>query len=311
MALTSQSTSMPPHVPYKLWADMYYSNRNSALAQRSVDRAVRRVESLRDHRDSIFPPSILSQMSELTAASRRKTSLADPIFATMPDLMDLRTEHGVTPFIMIKAALSIFLAAKTRTRTAVFGQVENGRTWPSLEPWAQEMLPDCMDVAGPTLERTVQIVAVSEITALDFMSDLTKRGELEGRDVHAPWDMVRDRLGSTEDRALFDTASMSVTLNYIPIRTTKGVAVFKEMVYHGTRTNCESAWLYFCGVEGQGKETRFWTRTFAVDDIVSCEEATTWSHEVMSIASWLSDRSNWLKSLAECPSFEKVKAAQP
>lgn len=296
--LADPRISRKAHIPYKLWADMYFSHRSSLAAQKAVRRQVRRVQHINSHGASIFPPP--SPAAALIHPSRRNTNICSPIWRILPDLVDLKLEHHLSPFLLIKAALSLFLARKTKTSCAIFGQVENGRSWPSVEPWVQRLLPDCMDVAGPTLERSVQIIPIEDsITPLRLMRELKRRQDDEAADVHAPWNLVRAGL-TEEQRELFDTASNSTLLNYIPIRTVNGQAVFNEMVYHGTRTNCDASWLYFCGIEGEGREMKFWTRIFNVEEFVDSKEAARWAEEVTEIAAWMAERGNWEKQVGDC-----------
>ncbi|KJY02337.1 AMP-binding enzyme family protein [Zymoseptoria brevis] len=233
------SSSLPPHIPYKPWADMYYLHRTSLAATRSVQRQVARLSTLPILRSSLFPPT---PPTTSTPATHRRTYIAPKFSTSLPHLSSLRREHGIPPFILVKAALSIFLARKSGTSTAVFSQNQNGRSWPFVEEWQQPLLPNCMDLAGPTLERTVQIIPVpffsssspssssSITTVLDFLLGLKRKQDEEAPDIHAPWNLVRQALrGGEEARRLFDTAAMSTCLNFLPVRTLNGEMVFENL----------------------------------------------------------------------------------
>ncbi|SMQ52736.1 unnamed protein product [Zymoseptoria tritici ST99CH_3D7] len=300
------SSSLPPHIPYKPWADMYYLHRTSLAATRSVQRQVVRLSTLPTLRSSLLPPTPPTTTS--TPATHRRTYIAPKFSTLLPHLSSLRKEHGIPPFILVKAALSIFLARKTGTSTAVFSQNENGRSWPFVEEWQQALLPNCMDLAGPTLERTVQIIPVpfsysssssstTTTTVLDFLLSLKRKQDEEAPDVHAPWNLVRQALrGGEEARGIFDTAAMSTCLNFLPVRTLNGEMVFENLQYHETRANCETAWLVNCWVEegrDGGDQARLWTQSLADEGVVGREEVGEWSRQVAGLVAWLGERGNW------------------
>lgn len=71
----------------------------------------------------------------------------------------------------------MLLAHKTKSSLALFSQIENGRSWPFQEERTQSKLPDAvclfiswpiyffadklwMDIVGPTLERTAQLISI-------------------------------------------------------------------------------------------------------------------------------------------------------
>lgn len=280
---------------------MYYLHRSSLSATRSVTRQIRRLRPLLSYASSLFPPPPTTPTpTKLAEATQRKTFVAPMLFAPLPHLSSLRTTHDIPPFILIKAALALFLARKTNTGTALFSQNENGRSWPFVEEWTQALLPNCMDLAGPTLERTVQIVPIpASISVLSFMRSLKATHDAEAPDVHAPWNLVRAGLGNDSDRGIFDAAAMSTCLNYLPVRTRDGKVVFEGLTYHEMRANCETAWLFNCGVEGEGESTRMWTQILADEEVVSREEAVQWAEEVIEIVTWMGRGENWDRELRE------------
>jgi hypothetical protein len=284
---------------------MYYLHRSSHAASRSVQRQIRRLASLPQHQPSLFPPTP-AQLSTNSAISaiHRKTYIAPKISIPLPHLSNLRKNHSIQPFILIKAALSLFLSHKTGTTTALFSQNENGRSWPFIEPWQQDLLPNCMDLAGPTLERTVQIISIpsdAKSSVLDFLLALKQKQDTEAADVHAPWNLVRAGLpGGESARDMFDQAAMSTCLNFLPVRTKNGELVFENLEYHETKANCETAWLFNCWVEGEGDGLRLWTQVLADENIVEREQAVDWAKEVMDVAEWLADEQNWERPTTEC-----------
>ena len=286
---------------------MYYLHRSSHAATRAVTRQIRRLKTLTSHASSLFPPPSDTSTNPLVSAEHRSTFIAPKFSTPLPHLSTLRSAHNVPPFILIKTALAVFLARKTQTQTAIFSQNENGRTWPFVESWMQPSLPDCMDLAGPTLERTVQIIAMPEAstTVMQYLQALKKKQDDEAQDVHAPWNLVREGLAKAEGgndsaKQMFDAAAMSTCLNYLPVRTKNGELLYDAMEYHETKANCETAWLFNCWIEGEAEETRLWTQILSDEDIVEPDEAVDWAREVMAIASWLANKENWEKSVQDC-----------
>ncbi|PPJ51770.1 hypothetical protein CBER1_09680 [Cercospora berteroae] len=307
--LASPSTPLRAHVPYKAWADTYYLHRTSPAATRAVNRQIQRLSNLTSQTPSLFP-QLPSDYGPHATAAHRKTYFAPKVCVKLPYLSSLRSQHSIPPFILIKAALALFLASKTNTSTAIFSQNENGRTWPFLEPWMQTSLPDCMDLAGPTLERTLQIIPIptkssssnQPTTVLQFLKYLKAKQDSEAPDVHAPWNLIRSGLAqkiSPSAQDLFDLASMSTCLNYLPVRTKDGELLYEAMEYHQTKANCETAWLYNCWIEGDGKDMRLWTQILADEEVVTREQAREWAKEVMEWAEWLQDEGNWEREVGE------------
>ncbi|GAB7359660.1 hypothetical protein MBLNU230_g6839t1 [Neophaeotheca triangularis] len=121
-----------PHVSYKLWADTYWPQRTSQTAKTSAKRQARRLRNLGTHRASLFPApaNAPNPAADQISYLQQTTSVAPVLWTTVPDL-GLKTTHNLSPFLLPKAALSLFLTRKTPTPTALFAQNENGRSWPN------------------------------------------------------------------------------------------------------------------------------------------------------------------------------------
>lgn len=92
---------------------------------------------------------------------------------------------------------------------------------------------------------------------------------------------------------------MSTCLNYLPVRTKDGELLYEAMEYHQTKANCETAWLYNCWIEGDGKDMMFWTQVLADEEVVTREQAREWAREVMQWTEWLQDEGNWERDVGE------------
>ena len=55
-ALKLPARALYDHVPYKIWADTYYSLRTSLQAQTAVEWHAKRLLQLGAHRKALFPP---------------------------------------------------------------------------------------------------------------------------------------------------------------------------------------------------------------------------------------------------------------
>jgi hypothetical protein len=153
-----------------------------------------------------------------------------------------------------------------------------------------------MDLAGPTLERTVQLIPIpSSSTVLEFLRDLQTEQEDASAHVHAPWNLVRKALGG-ENARVFDEAAQRTCLNWLPVRTKDGVVTFRNMRYHDTKANCESWFLFNCGMEAGDK---LWVQIYGDEDRVPVAVAERWARSVMNVAEWMGDRANWERQVRE------------
>jgi hypothetical protein len=225
-----------PHVPYKLWADAYYLYRSSLAAHRSIGYQVRRLVKLSSLTHALFPPGPLHNELPNGLITQRRSFLSKLQLTDLPHVSELKANHDIQVFIVVKAALALFLAHKTNSPLALFSQNENGRSWPFQENWIQNQLPQCMDLAGPTC------------------------------------------------------------LNWLPVRTKNGVISFTNMQYYDTKANCESWFLFNCGMQDK---RQMWVQILADEDRVPMSVAEEWARMVLSAVKWMADMQNWRKRVGE------------
>ncbi|KAM3414565.1 hypothetical protein BST61_g9724 [Cercospora zeina] len=143
-----------------------------------------------------------------------------------------------------------------------------------------------MDLAGPTLERTLQIIPIPtkssspSTTVLKFRESLRSKQETEVPDIHAPWNLIRSGLAQNSP-LLHEISSISMK-RWSIIRQKRTVR----------RRGCINCW-----IEGKGKEMRSWTQILADEEVVGKDEARDWAQEVMGWAEWLQNEGNWGRGL--------------
>ncbi len=176
--------SLHDHVPYKMWADTYYSFRTSLQAQVAVEWHVKRLSQLGLHRKALFPPqrapewfwgsirgwepSNADRESFSNSARQSLDEGTDEIdyelkwHGELPSLDTLRRSLlRLTNSVIVKAAIALLNVHYTSHTHAIFRSTESGRSWPFLpEDISSHLDIDCADVAGPCWQQVVELIEV-------------------------------------------------------------------------------------------------------------------------------------------------------
>lgn len=234
---TSSSSLIPQRVPFRAWIESEFQLRNSLAAQTSVQWHVNRLRGIHSHHAALFPRQKAPEwfkgdstgwIDESTgkpgperklASSEEKenqkeeangvTGLSQNI--SLPDMQHLKHTHGIDASTVMKAALALLNTKLTGHKVALFAEYFAARnSWPHLPEWMSRVLPEPMEVDGPTVQKVVVAIEVpltggakekegeegegNGSSVLGFLIKLQKEQDLMKKYVHAPFRDVIDGL---------------------------------------------------------------------------------------------------------------------
>lgn len=199
-SLREPEQPLRPHVPFKMWADLYHSLRDSPRATLEVNWHVQRLRDLHLHRKALYPPA--------TVPRQATTANPDGIDYGFdaPQLLNLKRHHPhITASVVLKAAMALVNVTRTQHTHALFSNFEAARS--NFPFWSDTLRHisiadgttladvDASDVAGPTMNAVTNLIPVEHSeSALDFLTRLqTEQAELTKR-AHAPWRRIISKL---------------------------------------------------------------------------------------------------------------------
>ncbi|THY41286.1 acetyl-CoA synthetase-like protein [Aureobasidium pullulans] len=236
-ALSSEKETVAQRVPFKLWAEHYFSGRTSLTAKLGVEYHVKRLTGISKSESALFPrqkaaewfkghhfgwkpdPTVHKDQGMIDARLKQQSNIGVEGKASVihtPDLSNLKKAHGLDAAIVLKAALSFVNTGETGATEALFASYQAGRSWPFVAPWMQERLPSAMDIAGPTLQVAIERINTSKPqSVIDFLKHLTSEQEELTKHVHAPLLTIRDAL-STADAETMEQVRRRQIFNWLP-----------------------------------------------------------------------------------------------
>lgn len=235
---TSSSSLLPQRVPFRAWIESEFHFRNSLAAQTSVQWHVNRLRGIHSHHAALFPRQKAPEwfkgdstgwIDESTGkpGPERKleenqkeeangvTGLSQTI--SLPNMQLLKHTHGIDASTVMKAALALLNTKLTGHRVALFAEYFAARnSWPHLPEWMSRVLPQPMEVDGPTVQKVVVAIEVpltggageegegeegeeegNGSSVLEFLIKLQKEQDLMKKYVYAPFRDVIDGLDDT------------------------------------------------------------------------------------------------------------------
>lgn len=235
------SSSLPQRIPFRAWIESEFHFRNSLAAQSSVQWHVNRLRGIHTHDAALFPrqkapewfkgdstgwidestgkPGPERKPLFLLSSSEEKqeegvTGLSQEI--SLPDMQHLKHAHGIDASTVMKAALALLNTKLTGHKVALFAEYFAARnSWPHLPEWMSKVLPQPMEIDGPTVQKVVVAIEVPLTGAgekeegegeegegnsiLEFLIKLQKEQDLMKKYVHAPFRDVIDGLDDTKN----------------------------------------------------------------------------------------------------------------
>jgi hypothetical protein len=163
-------TPLQPHVSYKLYCDHLYSFRTSPAARAAVRYHVKKLKSLADHTASFWPP-----LDKQVINTEPFSDIYRHIFPCN-NITAITKEHPhLSPSLVVKSAVALFLMTKSKGTHAIFGQMEGARdVFPFLSNAAAARFPySAGDVGGQTLQPVLNHISLDPSeTCLDYLNRL-------------------------------------------------------------------------------------------------------------------------------------------
>ncbi|CAG8217291.1 unnamed protein product [Penicillium salamii] len=199
-----------PHTSYKMWAESYYSFRESPQARASVKWHVKYLHGIQTHFDEAQWPRVEKRSAfDPTGKAYGKGALHS---FSVPQIAALRKSHPlISPAIIIKAALALLNTHYTGHDHAVFASVQAGRTqWPFMPASFGKhvglgLFDEATDVAGPLMQSVTNLIKIlPDEPVLDMLHRLQTDQEALTLHAHAPWPAIEETLDKTQ-RNRFNT----------------------------------------------------------------------------------------------------------
>lgn len=253
---TSSSSLIPQRIPFRAWIESEFHFRNSLAAQTSVQWHVNRLRGIHTHHAALFPrqkapewfkgdstgwidestgkpgPERKLASSEEEKENQKEeangvTGLSQKI--SLPDMQHLKHTHGIDASTVMKAALAMLNTKVTGHKVALFAEYFAARnSWPYLPEWMSSVLPEPMEVDGPTVQKVVVAIEVpltggageeegeegegeGGSSILEFLLKLQKEQDLMKKYVHAPFRDVIDGLHDTNTTTTNNTTNTNTT----------------------------------------------------------------------------------------------------
>lgn len=249
---TATSSSLPQRVPFRAWIESEFHFRTSLAAQTSVQWHINRLRGIHSHHAALFPrqkaPGWFKGDStgwidestgkpgperKLASSGEEKenqkeeangvTGLSQKI--SLPDMQHLKHTHGIDASTVMKAALAFLNTKLTGQKVALFAEYFAARnSWPFLPEWMSSVLPQPMEVDGPTVQKVVVAIEVPLAggereegegeggeegnSILGFLIKLQKEQDLMKKYVHAPF---RDVIDGLHDNTNTNTTTNNTT----------------------------------------------------------------------------------------------------
>lgn len=231
------TSSLPQRVPFRAWIESEFQFRTSLAAQTSVQWHINRLRGIHSHHAALFPRQkapewfkgdstgwidestgkpgperkLASSGEENQKEANGVTGLSQTI--SLPNMQHLKHTHGIDASTVMKAALALLNTKLTGQKVALFAEYFAARnSWPFLPEWMSRVLPEPMEVDGPTVQKVVVAIEVPLTggakkeegegegegnSILEFLLKLQKEQDLMKGYVHAPFRDVVDGLDDT------------------------------------------------------------------------------------------------------------------
>lgn len=215
--------------PFKLFADMAYSHRDSLPAQEDVQYVVKRLTGIGQQTKAFWPPQrapgwIVAtdrdcEFRDKRMQARKEAPIQYPkVWKTSKVPFASLKSKDIQPFILVKAAIVLFNVMQTVQEYAIFNTIDAGRIWPFMPAWIP--LPPAMSIDGPTMEWTANMLRVlPEETVEHLLNRVQEDQEELTLHAHAPIFKVLDEL-KTEGTFAIDalkrqTFNWDISLQYL------------------------------------------------------------------------------------------------
>ncbi|KAL8847945.1 MAG: hypothetical protein Q9221_007010 [Calogaya cf. arnoldii] len=241
--LLKGETPQMDRVPFKLFADTYYLNLSSILAQRSMSFHLRLLDGISNIRQAVWPPKSTS------TSQPEATSLNGPIpiqkadlthYIHLANLRNISSEHNIPAQTLLLTAISLFNTIQTGHSYAILTILLAGRTWPFLFPEIANNLPNPLNIAGPTFTSVTSVLHnVTQATTETLLHRVSEQQKRLTEHQHVPPSMPHQL--NAEDREVRLESARQI-FNWLPSTSLKQengmeLELLERVVYAGRAGN--------------------------------------------------------------------------
>ncbi|KAI4089435.1 MAG: hypothetical protein LQ344_005437 [Seirophora lacunosa] len=237
--LSGRTDQLRDRLPFKLYADAYHQHKTGLAAIEEIRYQANRLRGIANFTKCLWPaqkgPEWLigndhgwtyrngePGKTELRRAFDREEHRPEGVPPhrldhTYVHLKHLKEEHDVDATSVFKAAVTLFNAEETGQQHAVFCNLDSARRWPFLEPWITDRLPNPLDIAGPTMSCTINVLPISEEEGcVEFLQRIQNDQMEQSAHATAPLSAVMQALGAEEGPMIHDIGRRQV-FNWDPM----------------------------------------------------------------------------------------------
>ncbi|KAM7200352.1 hypothetical protein V8F20_005329 [Naviculisporaceae sp. PSN 640] len=221
MLLRENYLKLPVATSFRLYSEIYHLYRVSLPAQFSVEHLVRRLRGISLVKSSVWPPqrapgwllldngcppemaSIRNSTREQVWDGKWKSYCEEELTSnngvprvgrnvSLTGGQWLAETRQISCMLLIKCAIAIFNAFKTKSDYAIFTTMHHGRSWPFVTSWMADKLPRANTIVGPTTEWTLEVCIVNpeNQTVGGLLEQMKLEHELLECHCHVPWEQV-------------------------------------------------------------------------------------------------------------------------
>ena len=315
--LADRTSSLSGNIPFKLYADMYHLHKDGPAALEAVRYCASRLNSISNYTKAFWPTQKVPEWligndhgwqhrngepgkPEVRRLGDRGENGLDCLAVnreTFPYLKQLKQTHSIEASTVVKAAVALCNSEMTSQDHAVFCNLDSARKWPFMEEWIANRLPNPLNIAGPTMGCTINLIPVDpQCESLAFMTRIQEDQIEHSRYINAPFSAIMEQLGEREGALVHDLARRQV-FNWdssVRHRLAGGYESLKQLERKG--------WLDLGVFWNFGLSDEETLVGFVVWDEkqLEHEEAAGAFARVFEIVRWISKPENWTKRIGDC-----------
>ena len=316
LALNQGTPTLQSRVPFKFFADAYYLHQNGTAAARDVRYQVDRLKGIWKMSKALWPvangpewftgsdsgwtdasgrPGRPGERLAFDKEEQRPEGLAIIRKEIFPSLQKFKLDRAVDVSVLAKAAVALFNTEMTGQDHALFCNLDAGRTWPFLEPWIADRLPNPMSIAGPTLTSTINSFALDPLETVGAFLRRVQVDQVEqSARAHAPFLAVKQQLGERDGRIVDDICRRQV-FNWDPsMRTRSATSDSQELLDQRGWVDYGFFWNF--GLKENDELVGF---VLYDDAHLRNHEAKAALDRVFAIIRWMAVPENWSKTIGE------------
>ena len=316
--LNNETNKLESRIPFKLYTDTYHMHKHGPAGLEAVRYSVNRLKGIKKYTKALWPTQKGPEWftgddsgwtyrngqpgkPEDRRAFDREDSRPEGVAIYRKDkwahLDTLRETHSIEASNVIKAAVTIFNTEVTGQAQAIFCNLDHARKWPFLESWIADQLPNPLDIAGPTMEHTINILPVDpEETTVAFLIRIQDDQKEQSTYTTAPFSAIMKHLDEEEGLLVHDIGRRQV-MNWDPTLRMRMTNAYRSLHLLGRQGWLDLGVFWNFGLLDEETLVSF----IIYDDAhLRHEEASAALLRVVEIAQWMTVPENWQRRVGEC-----------